>query len=47
LNDNLASQVINNSPDAVATAAKIMISKIRKHVEQDKCSCCKEALENG
>ncbi|CAN5376458.1 hypothetical protein BH18THE2_BH18THE2_25030 [soil metagenome] len=30
--------------DAVAIAAKIMISKVRRHVEQDGCKCCKEAL---
>ena len=30
--------------DVVAIAAKILIAKVRKHVEQDGCSCCKEAL---
>jgi hypothetical protein len=33
------------SHDAVAVAAKIMISKIRKHIEQDQSSCCKAAME--
>lgn len=32
--------------DVVAVAAKILISKIRRHVEHDNCKCCKEALEN-
>jgi hypothetical protein len=31
--------------DAVAIAAKIMISKIRKHIEDDNCDCCRRALE--
>lgn len=33
-----------NESDGVAIAAKIMISRIRKHVEEDGCKCCKEAL---
>jgi hypothetical protein len=34
-------------PDAIAVAAKIMIAKIRRHIEQDGCSCCKKALESN
>jgi hypothetical protein len=31
--------------EAVAIAAKIMNSKIRRHVVEDGCNCCKRALE--
>lgn len=34
-------------PDVVAIAAKILIMKIRRHVEQDGCICCKKALESN
>ena len=34
----------DSQPDPVALAAKLMISKIRKHIEHDNCRCCKEAL---
>jgi hypothetical protein len=30
--------------NAVALSAKTMISKIRRHIEYDKCKCCAEAL---
>ncbi|HEX2305894.1 MAG TPA: hypothetical protein VHH33_06370 [Nitrososphaeraceae archaeon] len=37
--------------NTVTGTAKILIGKIRKHIEQDKCSCCaaalEEVLENG
>jgi hypothetical protein len=32
--------------DAVAIAAKILISKIRKHIEEDGCTCCRKCLES-
>jgi hypothetical protein len=42
--DVLQDKGFRRQSDAVAIAAKIMISKIRKHIEHDNCHCCKEAL---
>jgi hypothetical protein len=35
----------SNDTRAAAVDARIIVSKIRKHVEQDGCQCCKEALK--
>jgi hypothetical protein len=33
--------------DTVTLTAKILIAKIRKHIEEDRCRCCREALEEA
>jgi hypothetical protein len=30
----------------VAETAKIMIAKVRRHIEHDHCKCCKAALSS-
>lgn len=32
--------------EVTTVAARILIAKIRKHIVDDHCKCCKEALEN-
>jgi hypothetical protein len=44
-NNVLQNKGFRKESDAIAIAAKILISKIRKHVEEDGCTCCRRALE--
>jgi hypothetical protein len=44
-NDILLEKGFQKEPDATAIAAKIMIAKIRRHIEQDNCRCCRRILE--
>jgi hypothetical protein len=35
-----------DSTVAVATEAKIIIARIFKHIEEDNCRCCRNAVES-
>ena len=30
--------------DTVAIAARVLIARVRRHIEQDNCACCRQAI---
>jgi hypothetical protein len=43
----LSEKGFSQQHNTVTLTAKILIAKIRKHVEQDKCRYCRAALEEA
>ena len=40
----LSQKDFRQSPDILAAETKAIIRKIKRHIEEDKCTCCAEAL---
>ena len=37
----------NSEASVVADQASLIISKIHRHIAEDNCSCCRNAIEGG